>query len=802
MSKPRIERAYEILKTYTGPNRMIKWYRSKYEAGQLILDEFQRDYIIENHDYEPFSVNRIVRISPELGKELYEKYATGFIPDRVRILDVIGEMKGTYHCYTQYRNSVPPKLMFLKKKYLLSELKIVNPDLVEVDFDQFDKMTEGDGRRLKEHQKSAVKFLLANQKCILADSMGLGKALVNSTLIPIPGGFKPVGEIEVGDLVYGSDGKTYPVRGVFHHKDKSIWTIRFKSHYHDTTVECCEDHLWIARRKYNNHVGYWEVISTKQIWEALTHHTDEELCTFEIPHAPLIEGDIIHNNHWTGYDYPIITEIIKGDNENTADMTCISVDSPDHSYLCTENYIVTHNTTSSIVASMAADAKKVLIITTASLKSTWKRELMLYNDESDIEIVKAGKKWKQNARFTIVNYELVKNFYKVPQEQAIETQYLKNADGTQTEVRVPVYTKDKKTGQLKPKMVKSRKNATIAECMAESPLYQMKFDCVIVDEAQKLSNHTSIRYKVIEDFIKRSGVRYAFLLTGTPLTNNPVNLYRILRLLDAPITDDYNFYCQRYCGGYEMKLRTGKKVMITNGATHLDELRDRIKHLYIRRLISDLPDMVHKEISTRYYDLDERQQRKYEELWNEYVEAQRNVGKEDTDSYRQLVEGMLVRQYLAKEMIPNTIQLVDEIIEDGEKAIIVCTFQDELDKFKEHYKDKCVCYDGRMSAAQKDEAEKAFMTDPKVKVFVGNINAASLGLTLTIAKKMVFNSYSWEEITNRQMQDRIWRITQTEDVECIYQLFTDSISQHMFNSVIRKGMIMDEVIKSENDKKK
>lgn len=634
MLKPKIERAYEILKSYVGPNPAICLYRSQYESGKLILSEFQRDYILANHNYIPFTVNRIIKISPELGKELYDKYSVGFLPDRVKIFDVVGEMGGSYHCYVQYRKSVAPQLMFLKKKYLLSALRIIDPSTISVDFDRFDKLTEKDGRKLKEHQKSAVRFLLANERCILADSMGLGKS------------------------------------------------------------------------------------------------------------------------------------------------------------------------NSAIVASMAAESKKILIITTASLKSTWKRELMLYNDEKEIEVVKAGKKWKQNARFTIVNYELVKNFYKVPQEQATEIKYLSNADGSQTEIRVPVYTKDKKTGKLKPKMVKSRRNATIAECMAESPLYQMKFDCVIVDEAQKLSNHTSIRYKVIEDFVKRSGVRYVFLLTGTPLTNNPINLYRILRLLDAEITDDYNYYCKRYCGGREMKLSTGKKIMMTDGATHLDELRDRIKHLYIRRLISDLPDMVHKEISTRYYDLDDRQQKRYEELWDEYVDAQKNIGKYDSESYRQLVEGMLVRQYLAQEMIPNTVQLVNEIIEDGEKVIIVCTFQEELDKFKAYYKDKCVCYDGRMSVAQKDASEKAFMTDPNVKVFVGNINAASLGLTLTIAKKMVFNSYSWEEITNRQMQDRIWRITQTDDVECIYQLFTDSISQHMFNSVIRKGMIMDEVIKSENDKKK
>lgn len=632
MAKSNIEKAYEILKSYCGPNPQIKLYKTLYDAGKLILDDFQVKYIVSNHDYMPFEVNKVFKISPELGKDVYEKNGLEFIPEKIKITTIIGELYGTYHCYVQYRQSIPPKLMFIKRRYVLGEPKVIDPSSIVVDFDRFDNMTKKGGRKLKEHQKSAVQFMLANKRCILADSMGLGK------------------------------------------------------------------------------------------------------------------------------------------------------------------------TNSSIVASMAAESKKTLIITTASLKSTWKRELMLYNSPEDIEIIKDGKKWKDGAKFIIINYELLQKFYKVPQEQAMETKQLANADGTVRDVNVPVYVKDKKTGKLKPKMVKSTRKATIAECMKDSPLYQSQFDCVIVDEAQKLSNHTSIRYKVIEDFIKRSGINHVFLLTGTPLTNKPMNLYHILKLLDTSITDDYKFYCERYCGGWEMKLKTGKTIMMSNGATHLDELRERIKHLYIRRLISDLPDMVHKEISTRYYDLDSKQQTEYNRLWGEYVEAQRNIGKEDTESYRQLVEGMLVRQYLALQMIPNTIQLADEIIDDDEKVIIVCTFQEELDAFRKHYGNKCVCYDGRMSVKQKDEAEKTFMNDPQVKIFVGNINASSLGLTLTVAKKMIFNSYSWEEITNRQMQDRIWRLTQTEDVECIYQLYTDSISQHMFNSVIRKGMIMDEVIKSEKDK--
>lgn len=250
-----------------------------------------------------------------------------------------------------------------------------------------------------------------------------------------------------------------------------------------------------------------------------------------------------------------------------------------------------------------------------------------------------------------------------------------------------------------------------------------------------------------------------------------------------------------------MRLKDGREIMIAKDATNLDELRERIKHLYIRRLASDIPEMVNKTISTRYYDLDDAQKERYGTLWDEYVKSQENRTAEETEEYRQLVEGILVRKYLASEMTKNSIMLAEEIMEDDEKVIIVCTFQEEVDIFKSYFKDKCVVYDGRItSPKKKDEIVNKFMTDRKTKVFVGNLNCMGVGLTLTSACKMIFNSYSWEEINNRQAQDRIWRLTQTKDCECIYQLWTDSISQDMFEKVIYKGIIMDTVIKKESEK--
>ena len=85
-----------------------------------------------------------------------------------------------------------------------------------------------------------------------------------------------------------------------------------------------------------------------------------------------------------------------------------------------------------------------------------------------------------------------------------------------------------------------------------------------------------------------------------------------------------------------------------------------------------------------------------------------------------------------------------------------------------------------MTTKEKDKAVDEFMNNPKVTVFICNLVAASVGLTLTSSNIIIFNSYSFSATDNEQMEYRIYRLNQTKDVTCVYQLFTDSISKDMF----------------------
>lgn len=630
MAKNNVSKAYEILKTYNGSNNQIRYYKSLYDNNRLILEDFGVQYILNNYDYEPIEVNKNVKIAPELGEVIKEKFMLDFIPPKIHITRIIGEMGGSYHGYVKSKSG--SQLLYLKKRYILDKLVDIDYNTLDIDFNVYDNMPSAQGRKLKEHQKTGVKFLVANKKCVLADSMGTGK------------------------------------------------------------------------------------------------------------------------------------------------------------------------TTTSIIAALAGGFKNILIITTASLKTSWTKDLVLYVPKEDINIV-SGSKWTPGSKFTVINYDIIDNFYEVPMEPVFNIENIYDAKGNVVDtLKVPVMVKDKSTGKLVQKMQKSMKKADIQKALNESPLFWEHYDCVIIDEAQKLSNNTSIRYKTIYDFIRKSNPKAIFLLTGTPLTNRPINLYHILKLIDADITRDYNYFVKRYCGGTEIHLKDGRTIIKSGDATNLDELRERIKDIYIRRLASETGEMVGKTVLRKYYDLDDKQKAEYDRLWNEYQNAQENVGKYDTEQYRQLVEGMLVRQYLAKEMTKNTIDLAEEYIESDEKVVIITCFQEEMDILKKHFGKSCVVYNGKMLPKQKDKAQDEFMNNPDIKVFIGQVIACGVGLSLPVSKTIIFNSYDWVAANNKQAEDRVYRLTQTRDVECIYQLFTDSISQDMFDKVIYKELIANQTIKSEKEK--
>ena len=495
----------------------------------------------------------------------------------------------------------------------------------------------------------------------------------------------------------------------------------------------------------------------------------------------------------------------------------------------------TGKSTSLTVASIEGNFDAILIICPASLKSNWFNELTNYVSEKDISIIGGVNEMKKNEIEKYLGYgegKSGKNLNEL-KEEAKER-------GKWTDNRYVIINFDILDDVYKVSRAKTKEG--IEKAMENSPMLKFllnKKSLIIIDEAHKLSNNTSDRYKIIKDLINKSNPHSIYLSTGTPITNDPANYFNLLSLLNDPLTIDREFYYMRYCDAFKMPINEQQKQkkqqltqeflnshnkntwydltveekkslndiinkrviqkIIPKGGKNLEELKMQTAHVYLRRTKDDIGDLPPKYIHERVFELSKEQMAEYKKLWDEY-EAAKLEEDSSKELNKELIEGGLYRKYLSNQMVPNTIKLAEKCLARGEKIVIACCYDDELYTLRDYFKDKCVIYNGKMSLKEKDEAIKRFNNDPNIMVFIGNIIAAGVGITLTSSRVVIFNNFSYVPGDNSQFQDRVHRIGQTRDVHIFYQFFKDTQYEKMWNTVLSKSLIINKVIKKEDEK--
>jgi len=405
----------------------------------------------------------------------------------------------------------------------------------------------------------------------------------------------------------------------------------------------------------------------------------------------------------------------------------------------------------SIIAALESGAKKILIVCPSSAKINWEREIKFFQEDS-VAIV-SGSRWT-SAKFTIINFDILKNFHTL---------------------------KDDKNDGMEPLR----------------DLVNSKFDLCIVDEAHNLRNKNSTRGAIMTELCVDYGIEKVWLLSGTPVANRPMDFYNLLRLIKSPLVDNWKFYVQRYCEGKQIttRLKNGKlkKVWITNGASNLDELSIKTRNLLLRRMKNEVLDMPDKTVIPNYYQLNSKQMLEYESLWEDYL-IERKKQKKRGGIQRDLVELGLLRKYIAMQTIPQTIELVDEIIDQGHKVIIFTCFTDELRELENYYGKNCVTHFGEMNDKDKQKSVDRFQQDGGPMVFIGNIISAGVAITLTKSPYVVFNSFDWVPGNSEQAEDRSYRLGQRENVTVYYNLFSDTVVTKMWHTLKRKKDIINRIM--------
>jgi SWI/SNF-related matrix-associated actin-dependent regulator 1 of chromatin subfamily A len=394
-------------------------------------------------------------------------------------------------------------------------------------------------------------------------------------------------------------------------------------------------------------------------------------------------------------------------------------------------------TTSTIIAALETGAKKILIVCPASLKLNWEREIANYSDRP--VYIAEGKKFSNEHDFVIVNYDILKNFHDI---------------------------KDKE----------------------KSEIMKINFDLVIMDEAHMISNPQAQRTKIANDIASKS--ERVWLLSGTPMTSRPMNYYNLLNLVDSPVAANWMAYAKRYCNGFQFSVGK-RKVWNVTGASNLEELRERTQTHILRRLKEEVLDLPEKIITPVYLRLKSKD---YEELMGEYFDWYDSRPEESSSLTIQFSKLMKVRKVIAQEKINNTIELAENIIEQGKKVIIFTNFTDTLNIIYNHFGKQAVYLDGSCSKFHRQNAVDEFQTNDKIRVFVGNLKAAGVGITLTSAEAVIMNDLSFVPAEHSQAEDRSHRIGQKNSTSVYYPLFENTIEGAIYDILNRKKKIISTVM--------
>ena len=399
----------------------------------------------------------------------------------------------------------------------------------------------------------------------------------------------------------------------------------------------------------------------------------------------------------------------------------------------------------SIVAALEGGSERVLIVCPASLKINWMREIQNFCE--DVSIIK-GKHWDP-ARFTIINYDILKNFHTIEE-----------------------------------------RGKKYEEWELRREIVEFKPDLIILDEAHFVKNHKSIRGKILKDLSNRYSPEKIWLLTGTPIANRPMDYYNLLSIIDSPVARNWVHYARTYCEGIRFK-KGGRYIWVTKGASNLGELNDKTKKTILRRKKDEVLDLPNKLITPVYLELQNVDG--YKNVWEEYL-TQRKIDGKKGNPARDLVEMTLLRTFIAMETVPYTIEKTEEALELNKKTIIFCNFNDEMDSFVRYFGEKAVCVRGGMNDKQKQHAVDRFQEDDSCRVFIGQIKAAGVGLTLTAAEIVIMNSLDWVPGNHEQAEDRAYRIGQNKTVNIYYMLIDETIDTLVWGILNEKKKVIGTIM--------
>lgn len=408
------------------------------------------------------------------------------------------------------------------------------------------------------------------------------------------------------------------------------------------------------------------------------------------------------------------------------------------------------------------DKRPVIIVCPASLKLNWKREILHWMTIPSIEILSGTTCYPLTSNMIIINYDILTHWV------------------------VMIQT-------IKPQVI-------------------------ILDESHYIKNSKTKRTKAVKKLCK--GVPHLIALSGTPIENKPIEIFNTINLIDSSVFPNQWQFAHRYCdakhNGYGWDF---------NGSSNVEELHEKLSNkVMIRRKKADvlpqLPDKIYsfipleitnrKEYASAEYDFIQYVRSGVEiearKLLAEYLSSDlqapveindhklKRLQDEKAEKATALTQIEALKQLAAKGKLDSIISWIEDFLESGEKLVVFATHKFVIQELMTRFKKLAVKIDGSVSMDNRQKAVDTFQNNSKIKLFVGNIKAAGVGITLTAASNVAIIEYPWTPGELVQAIDRCHRIGQKDTVNVHYLMAVDTIEEKIAHMLDDKQKVLDAVL--------
>lgn len=358
-------------------------------------------------------------------------------------------------------------------------------------------------------------------------------------------------------------------------------------------------------------------------------------------------------------------------------------------------------------ATLHKEIRPVLVVCPACVKYNWQREIKMWAKEDAIILSsKNPESISKKARWVIINYDILTAW--------------------------------------------------------ENELMKAGFKYLIGDESAYINNPSAKRTK---SFVRIARMLpHKVFLSATPIRNRPAEFFTVLNLVDPKTFKNRYKYLNRYCNPQYNGFAWTYK-----GLTNEVELYNFVQKVMFRKRKEDvLKDLPRKHKIIVPFALDSVSKKQYDKASESFVNwVHQTQGKKMADGKRH-IETLRQLAYIGKR--DGTMEWISNFLDSGEKLVVFAWHTDAINDIANMFKDMAVVVDGRTSSIQKQKNIDEFQNNPDIKLFIGQITAAGIGINLTAASSLAIVEFPWTPGDLEQAMGRIDRIGQKSPVISFYYL--------------------------------